>query len=237
MGSQVGGTPERPALFFDAPDDFRDWLDRYHATRTELWMGLFKKHVSPRGLTWEDAVPEALCYGWIDSLVQRIDDDSVRQRWTARKPTSNWSSVNVALVEGLITAGRMRPAGLAAFARRRPEATGIYTYELPPEALPEPYEARLRADAAAAAFFYGRADAFCHSMVRSVVGALVAVGDGSRAAAWLDGLLRRPDRAGDVFVMAPRGLTLEEVGYPPDADLGERATVARSIRSLPGGPL
>ena len=78
---------------------------------------------------------------WIDSLVQRIDDDSVRQRWTARKPTSNWSSVNVALVEGLITAGRMRPAGLAAFARRRPEATGIYTYELPPEALPEPYEA------------------------------------------------------------------------------------------------
>lgn len=202
MGSQVGGTPERPALFFDAPDDFRDWLDRFHATRSELWMGLFKKHVAPRGLTWEDAVPEALCYGWIDSVVQRIDDDSVRQRWTARKPSSNWSRVNVALVEGLITAGRMRPAGLAAFARRRPEATGIYTYELPPEALPEPYEARLRADAAAAAFFYGRAtESYRRVCVRWVLSAKQEVTRDRRLADLIAdsaaGRLIRPQRYGE----------------------------------------
>ena len=63
MGARRGGTPERPALFFDGPDDFRAWLEEHHESATELWMGLNKKHVVDRGLTWEQAVPEALCYG------------------------------------------------------------------------------------------------------------------------------------------------------------------------------
>ena len=124
-----GGTPERPALFFDAPQDFRDWLEEHHETATELWMGLNKKHVAGRGLTWEQAVPEALCYGWIDSVAQRVDDDSTRQRWTPRKATSTWSRVNLELVEQLSAAGRIRPMGLAAHARRRPDRQGIYAYE------------------------------------------------------------------------------------------------------------
>ncbi len=159
MGTWLGGTEERPARFFDSAEDFRAWLAEHHATETELWMGLTKKHVVPRGLTWDDAVPEALCYGWIDSVAQRIDLDTTRQRWTPRKPTSNWSTVNVALVEGLIASGRMQPAGLAAFERRRPDRTGIYAYERPPETLPEAYEALLRADPSASAFFYDRAPA------------------------------------------------------------------------------
>ncbi len=76
-----------------------------------------------------------------------------------------------------------------------------------------------------------RADAFCHSMVRSLVGALVAIGEGSRSSAWLDGLVDRPVRAGDIHVMAPHGLTLEEVGYPPDADLPARVADARARRT------
>ncbi len=81
-----------------------------------------------------------------------------------------------------------------------------------------------------------RADAFCHSMVRSVVGALVAVGEGSRDRGWIADLLRRPRRAGDIHVMAPQGLTLEEVGYPPDAYLAARARTARALRTLPDVP-
>ena len=64
-----GGTPERPATFFTGPEEFRAWLEDNHQTETELWMGLYKKHVPERGLTWEDAVVEALCFGWIDSAV------------------------------------------------------------------------------------------------------------------------------------------------------------------------
>lgn len=124
-----GGTAERPCRFFDGPAEFRRWLEAHHDSAEELWMGLRAKHVTDRGLTWHDAVPEALCFGWIDSVSQRIDDDARRQRWTPRRPRSNWSAVNVALVERLTAEGRMHPAGLAAFARREEARSGIYSYE------------------------------------------------------------------------------------------------------------
>ncbi len=148
-----GGTPERPATFFSGPEEFRAWLEANHATETELWMGLYKKHVPNRGLTWEEAVPEALCFGWIDSVSQRIDDDARRQRWTPRKPSSNWSAVNIALVEKLTAEGRMHPAGIAAFERRRDDRSGVYSFENPPQDFPADYADRLAADAAASAFW------------------------------------------------------------------------------------
>lgn len=147
-----GGTPERPALFFSGPDEFRAWLEANHDTATELWMGLYKKHVAERPLTWEQAVPVALCFGWIDSVSQRIDDDAVRQRWSPRKPSSTWSKVNVELVEQLTAQGLMTEAGLAAYARRRDDRTGTYSHENPDQQLPPEWAARIEADAAAAAF-------------------------------------------------------------------------------------
>jgi uncharacterized protein YdeI (YjbR/CyaY-like superfamily) len=148
-----GGTPERPARFFRDPAEFRAWLAANHDTARELWMGLHKRHVTDRGLTWAQAVPEALCFGWIDSRVERIDADSVRQRWTPRKATSTWSAVNVAHVERLTAEGRMHPAGLAAYERRRATRTAIYTYEqgTHPD-LPPDYAAQLAADPRASRF-------------------------------------------------------------------------------------
>ena len=129
MTGTPGGTPERPAIFFSGPEEFREWLEANHATAPELWMGLHKRHVADRGLTWDEAVPEALCFGWIDSVAQRIDDDTRRQRWTPRRPGSNWSNINIAHVERLTAEGRMDPAGLAAFERRSAERSGIYSFE------------------------------------------------------------------------------------------------------------
>ena len=147
-----GGTPERPAVFFADAAEFRAWLEANHDTATELWMGLSKRHVRERGLTWEEAVPEALCFGWIDSVSQRIDEDCRRQRWTPRKPRSHWSAVNVAHVERLIGEGRMHPAGLAPYARRSPERTATSAFESP-QTLSDAQRARLRGDAAAWAFW------------------------------------------------------------------------------------
>lgn len=147
-----GGTPERPAIFFADAAEFRAWLEANHETAPELWMGIHKKHVPDHGLTWAQAVPEALCFGWIDSVSQRIDDDSVRQRWSPRKSTSTWSNVNIALVEQLLAEGRMRPAGIAAYERRRIDRSGIYSHENPDEELPAEYAARLAASPAATAF-------------------------------------------------------------------------------------
>lgn len=146
-----GGSVERPAVFFADAEEFRAWLEMHHESETELWMGVHKKHVEGRGLTWAEAVPVALCYGWIDSVSQRIDDDSRRQRWTPRKPSSVWSAVNIAHVERLTAAGLMRPAGVAAFERRTPERSG-YSYETAQSLSTEQRE-RLLAEPAAAAFW------------------------------------------------------------------------------------
>ncbi len=153
MAAHEGGTPERPALFFDTASDFDAWLAEHHASEPVLWMGLYKKHVTPRGLTWEDAVPVALRWGWIDSTAQRLDADAVRQRWSPRKAGSTWSRVNIAHVERMLADGTMQPAGIAAFERRTPENSAIYSYEMGELGLAPAHEAALRADPAAAAFW------------------------------------------------------------------------------------
>ena len=116
-------------------------------------MGLNKRHVADRGLTWEQAVIEALCWGWIDSVAQRIDEDTTRQRWTPRKRTSNWSAINIAAVERLKAEGRMQPSGIAAYELRRADRSGIYSYESGEVELAPGYAARLSDDAAASAFW------------------------------------------------------------------------------------
>ncbi|MBM7518868.1 YdeI/OmpD-associated family protein [Nocardioides nitrophenolicus] len=148
-----GGSPERPARFFAGPEEFDAWLAAHHDTETELWMGLYKKHVPDRGLTWAEAVPVALCWGWIDSVAQRIDEDATRQRWTPRRKTSIWSKVNIDLVEQLRAEGRMQPSGLAIWEQRRRDVAP-YTHEVDGElVLPDAYADRLAASPAATAFW------------------------------------------------------------------------------------
>ena len=167
-----GGPPERPALFFTGPEEFRAWLEENHATADELWMGLRGRHVPDRGLTWAAAVPEALCFGWIDSLSQRMDEDARRQRWTPRRPGSTWSKVNVAHVERLLAEGRMHPAGIAAFEARREDRTGTYSFEggrddqLPPELAPA-----LAANPVAAEFWAGATPSYRRTVVHWVTSA------------------------------------------------------------------
>jgi uncharacterized protein YdeI (YjbR/CyaY-like superfamily) len=104
-------------------------------------------------MSWSEAVDQALCFGWIDSRANAIDEDSYMQRFTPRKPGSNWSKVNVEKVAKLIEDGRMRPAGLAAFEQRSQDKTGVYSFEREHATLPAEYEAELRANEAAAAYF------------------------------------------------------------------------------------
>jgi uncharacterized protein YdeI (YjbR/CyaY-like superfamily) len=116
-------------LFFATPADFRAWLDSHHAEATELWVGFHKKGSGRPSLTWPESVDEALCFGWIDGLRKSVDARSYMIRFTPRKAGSNWSAINVAKMAELATAGRVRPAGQAAFAARSSEKTGIYSYE------------------------------------------------------------------------------------------------------------
>ncbi len=148
-----GGTAERSCVFFSDAAEFGRWLEEHHATETELWMGFYRKGHPEAGLTWEAAVREALCWGWIDSMAQGIDEHTRRQRWTPRKAGSNWSTININAVAELTAQGRMQPSGLAAFERRREDRSGVYAYETRELELAPAYAAALAADPAATAFW------------------------------------------------------------------------------------
>jgi uncharacterized protein YdeI (YjbR/CyaY-like superfamily) len=139
-------------IFFATPAKFRAWLARQHDKVTEQWVGFRKKHTGKPSITWPEAVDVALCYGWIDGVRYRIDEESYKIRFTPRKPGSTWSSVNVKRVEELTTLGLMAPAGLAAFGKAG--KSGIYAYEQRNEArLDDADERRFRANEAAWEFF------------------------------------------------------------------------------------
>lgn len=109
---------EASPTFFAAPEAFRGWLERHAATESELWVGYYKKSTERPSVTWEETVDEALCYGWIDGIRKSRDAESYVIRFTPRKPTSVWSKRNIELVERLTAEGRMKPAGLAAYAHK-----------------------------------------------------------------------------------------------------------------------
>jgi uncharacterized protein YdeI (YjbR/CyaY-like superfamily) len=135
--------------YLTSPAELRDWFDAHHETADELWLGYWKKGTGRASVTWTQAVDEALCVGWIDGVLQRIDDERHAQRFTPRRKGSNWSAINVAKVEKLTAEGRMRPAGMRAFEARTPERTGVYAYEREVEPLTDEELARFRSDAAA----------------------------------------------------------------------------------------
>lgn len=128
--------------FFATAEALRKWLEQHHGSATELWVGLYKKGSGRPSITWPEVVDEALCVGWIDGVRRSIDDESYMNRLTPRKPDSNWSAVNVRRVGELKKEGRMRPAGLEAFARRREDKTATYSYEQRYEAKLDPAFAR-----------------------------------------------------------------------------------------------
>jgi uncharacterized protein YdeI (YjbR/CyaY-like superfamily) len=149
------------AVFFETPAELRAWLEEHHATASELWVGYYKKATGRRSLTWSQVVDEALCFGWIDGKLQRIDDERHRQRLTPRRSGSNWSEVNVAKVAQLRAEGRMTPAGEAAFAARREQPPETLTYERRHEAaFDAEQEAAFRGDAAAWEWFTAQSPSY-----------------------------------------------------------------------------
>ena len=142
------------AVHFKSAADFRRWLEKNHATATELLVGFYKQASGKGGLTYPEAVDELLCFGWIDGVKRRVDDERYTHRVTPRKPGSTWSNVNVAHVARLTQAGKMQAAGLKVFAARHGTKTGIYSYERPatkprPQRFPSQLENTFRANAPA----------------------------------------------------------------------------------------
>ena len=139
--------------YFKSASEFRRWLEVNHARLSEVWVGFSKKDSGKGGLTYAEAVDEALCFGWIDGLKKRVDELSYTHRFTPRKPKSNWSRINIQHVERLKMAGRMTLAGLEAYAAREPERSGFYSFENAPRRLAAADEKQFKADKTAWEFF------------------------------------------------------------------------------------
>jgi uncharacterized protein YdeI (YjbR/CyaY-like superfamily) len=159
-------------IYFASPAAWRAWLEEHHASAGEAWVGFHRKATGRQTLTWAEAVDEALCFGWIDGIRKRVDDTRYTNRFTPRRPGSAWSRINIARVGELTAQGRMRPAGLAAFEARREDRSGIYSFEQPRDAvLPADYERRLRADAAAWAYFSAAAPSYRRAVIHWILSA------------------------------------------------------------------
>jgi len=139
-------------VFFQSAADFRDWLGQHHATARELLVGFYKKK-SGRGITYPEALDEALSFGWIDGVRKRIDAAAYTIRFTPRKPGSIWSAVNIERVRQLTSRGLMQPPGLRVYAGRDERKTRQYSYEREQRKLDPALDAALRADRKASAFF------------------------------------------------------------------------------------
>lgn len=157
--------------FFATAAEFRRWLEKNHATAKELWVGYYKKASGRSGMTYPEAVDEALCFGWIDGLTKTIDADSYMQRFTPRKPGSNWSNINVRHIARLKAAGKMHPTGLAAFAARDKKKTGVYAFENRPQAFPPAMEKVFRANKKAWTFWEAQPPGYRRILIWWVISA------------------------------------------------------------------
>lgn len=100
-------------LYVTSRDEWRAWLEKNHEAEKEVWLIYYKKHTNQPRIPYDDAVEEALCFGWIDSIVQKIDDERYAQKFTPRKSSSKWSESNKRRIRKLLKEGKLTQAGLA----------------------------------------------------------------------------------------------------------------------------
>jgi len=130
---------------------WRCWLEEHHGSATVVWLLIRKKHVDEPSVSYDEAVEEALCWGWIDGRTNRWDERSYAVRFTPRKPRSVWSESNVARVEKMIAEGRMTPAGQALVDEAKRRGTWDEAASGRLDVTPPDLEAALAAEPAAAA--------------------------------------------------------------------------------------
>ena len=146
-------TAESKPTFFANAKAFRQWLQQHHDSASELWIGFYKKGSGKPSVTYPESVDQALCFGWIDGVRKSIDADSYKQRFTPRRPGSNWSAININRAEQLIEQGLMQPAGAKAFAARDVTKNARYSFEQERVELDASMRKRCRANRGAWEFF------------------------------------------------------------------------------------
>ena len=140
-------------IFFKKQSELRRWFEKNADTATELSVGFYRVATGKPSVTWPQSVDEALCFGWIDSVRNSIDEESYTIRFTPRKPTSIWSAVNIKKVTELKKQGLMKPKGLELFNKMDKNKLKTYSFERSLVELSPPYEKKFKANKKAWQFF------------------------------------------------------------------------------------
>jgi uncharacterized protein YdeI (YjbR/CyaY-like superfamily) len=155
--------------FFPTQTDFRRWFEENHEREIELLVGFYKVDSGKPSMNWSQSVDEALCFGWIDGVRRSIDAESYSIRFTPRKSKSVWSAVNIAKVAELTEKGLMKPAGIAAFAKREESKSKIYAYENELKSFSEEFEKLFKSNEKAWEFFQKQANWYKKQMTSWVM--------------------------------------------------------------------
>lgn len=139
--------------FFSDQSHLRKWFEKNYDKKSELFVGYYKVSSGKPSVNWSQSVDEALCFGWIDGIRKSINEESYMIRFTPRKPNSNWNAINIKKVEQLTKLGLMKPAGIAAFEKRKEKNSEIYSYEKRDEKFSTDFLKQLKGNKKAWAFF------------------------------------------------------------------------------------
>jgi uncharacterized protein YdeI (YjbR/CyaY-like superfamily) len=153
-------------------EQWREWLQAHAASAAEVWLVIPHAGSGRAGISHREAIEEALCFGWIDSLARRHDDSSWRQRFSPRRPTAAWSKINRELVEQLTAQGRMTPAGQAAVDLAKRTGTWSALADAQDGVVPDDLRAALDADPAAAAGFAAMSPSVRRAALESIARAV-----------------------------------------------------------------
>ncbi|HET7339279.1 MAG TPA: YdeI/OmpD-associated family protein [Candidatus Dormibacteraeota bacterium] len=157
--------------FFENAAELRAWFEANHDQADQLWLGFHHKRSKRQSYSWKEAVDQALCFGWIDSVRYPLGDHSSATRMTPRRKRSIWSNVNVKRYQELERAGLVHPAGRAAFEKRDEERSRVYSYENWPAGLDAETEAEFRRHPAAWKFFEAQPPSYRRRMAYLVTSA------------------------------------------------------------------
>ncbi len=111
-------TDPKPAFCAASRQEWRSWLEKHHTRESQVWLVYFKKHTGKPSLSYTESLEEALCFGWVDGIKRRIDEERYAHRFSPRRQKSRWSPTNILLARRLIAEGKMTPVGLDSFNRR-----------------------------------------------------------------------------------------------------------------------
>lgn len=153
-------------VYFQNQNEFRKWLEKNHTKESEIIVIYYKVGTGMPSMTWSQSVDQAICFGWIDGIRRSIDNEKYSIRFTPRKPTSNWSKVNIKKVGELKKKGLMKEPGLAAYNNRKDSKSGIYSFEKEFTKLDDHFEGIFKANKIAWDFFVKQAPSYqkthCH---------------------------------------------------------------------------